>query len=205
MPKSVTFSALVDRATKCRATAAWSPPSPASSQPRAEVALVMVSMVVKVLEAMMNSVSAGSRSRTASCRSAPSTLETKRTVRSRSAKARRASYAMAGPRSEPPIPMLTTFLMRLPVKPVHAPDLTRLGEGRHLVEDGVHGGDDVLAVDLDDRVGRCAQGGVQHRPVLGRVDLLAAEHRLAQLGHAGGLGQLAEQLASVSSVTRCFE
>ncbi len=83
MPNSATFPALVDSATKCLATAASSP-SASSSQVRAEVALVTVSMVVKVLEATMNSVSAGSRSRMASCRSAPSTLETKRNVRSRS-------------------------------------------------------------------------------------------------------------------------
>ncbi len=72
-------------------------------------------MVVNVFEAMTNSVSAASRSRTASCRSAPSTFDTKRTVRSRSVKERSTSYAMAGPRSEPPMPTLTTFLMRLPV------------------------------------------------------------------------------------------
>ena len=58
---------------------------------RAEVAFVMVSTVVKVLEEMTNSVSAGSRSRTASCRSAPSTLETNRNTRDRSAYGRSAS------------------------------------------------------------------------------------------------------------------
>ncbi len=82
IPNSVTFSALVDRATKCRATA-FSSPSASSSQERAEVALVIVSIVVKVLDATMNSVSAGSRSRVASCRSAPSTFDTNRTVNSR--------------------------------------------------------------------------------------------------------------------------
>lgn len=76
---------------------------------------MIVSIVVNVFEAMMKSVSAASRSRTASCRSAPSTFDTKRTVRSRSVKERSTSYAIAGPRSEPPMPMLTTFLMRLPV------------------------------------------------------------------------------------------
>nr|MCF0102711.1 hypothetical protein [Streptomyces sp. MH191] len=91
MPKSATFSAFVDSATKCFATALSSSPSPASSQLRAEVALVIVSIVVNVLEATMNRVSAGSRSRRFSCRSAPSTLETKRTVRPRSVKARSAS------------------------------------------------------------------------------------------------------------------
>ena len=47
-------------------------------------ALVIVSRVVKVFEETMNSVSAGSRSRTASAKSVPSTLETKRKVRPRS-------------------------------------------------------------------------------------------------------------------------
>ena len=44
----------------------------------------MVSSVVKVFDETMNSVSAGSRSRTASAKSVPSTLETKRNVMSRS-------------------------------------------------------------------------------------------------------------------------
>lgn len=115
IPKSATFPALVDSATKCRATASGPAFSPASSQDRAEVALVIVSIVVNVFDAMMNSVSAGSRSRTASWRSAPSTFDTNRTVRPRSVKERSASWAIAGPRSEPPIPMFTTFLIRLPV------------------------------------------------------------------------------------------
>ena len=106
---------MVDSATKCLATASSTGRSPASSQARAEVALVIVSIVVNVFDAMMNSVSAGSRSRTASCRSAPSTFDTNRTVSARSVKARSTSYAIAGPRSEPPMPMLTTFLIRLPV------------------------------------------------------------------------------------------
>ena len=32
-----------------------------------------------------------------------------------------ASFAITGPRSDPPIPMFTTFLMRAPVKPLHSP------------------------------------------------------------------------------------
>ena len=43
-------------------------------------ALVIVSSVVKVFDEMMNSVSAGSRSRVASAKSVPSTLETNRNV-----------------------------------------------------------------------------------------------------------------------------
>ena len=78
MPNSATFAALVDTATKCRATAAASPPRPSSSQRRALSALVIVSRVVKVFDETMNSVSAGSRSPVASTRSVPSMLDTKR-------------------------------------------------------------------------------------------------------------------------------
>ncbi len=59
MPNSATFSALVETATKCFATAAASPPKPASDQSRAVCALVIVSSVVNVFDEMMNSVSAG--------------------------------------------------------------------------------------------------------------------------------------------------
>jgi hypothetical protein len=60
---------LVEIATKCGATAFSLSFMPASSQSRALRALVMVSSVVKVFEEIMNSVSAGSRSPTASARS----------------------------------------------------------------------------------------------------------------------------------------
>jgi len=45
--------------------------------------LVIVSSVVNVLEQMMKSVSSAARSRVASAKSVESTLETKRTARSR--------------------------------------------------------------------------------------------------------------------------
>ncbi len=85
MPKRATSAAFVDSATKCRATAASSPPRPSSSQRRAVCAFVIVSWVVNVLDATTNRVSAGSRSRTASVKAVASTLETKRNVRLRSA------------------------------------------------------------------------------------------------------------------------
>ena len=59
-------------------------PRPARNQSRAVWALVIVSSVVKVFEETMNSVSAGSRSRTASAKSVPSTFETNRNVMPRS-------------------------------------------------------------------------------------------------------------------------
>ena len=83
IPNSATPSALVETATKCLATADSSPPSPASTHSRAVRALVIVSSVVKVFEETMNRVSAGSRSRVASAKSVPSTLETKRKLISR--------------------------------------------------------------------------------------------------------------------------
>ena len=84
MPNSFTPSSLVETATKCLATAASSPPSPRSDHARALWALVIVSSVVKVLDETMNSVSAGSRSRVASAKSVPSTLDTKRKTIERS-------------------------------------------------------------------------------------------------------------------------
>ena len=81
MPNFATRSALVDTATKCLATA--SSPSEAVIQSRADVALVSVSSVPNVLEEMMNSVSAGFRSRVASTKSVESTLDTNRNVMSR--------------------------------------------------------------------------------------------------------------------------
>ncbi len=82
MPNADTAAAFVDTATKCLATAASSP-SASSAQARADPALVIVSRVVKVLDEMMNSVSAGSRSWVFSAKSVPSTFETNRKVRSR--------------------------------------------------------------------------------------------------------------------------
>jgi hypothetical protein len=84
MPKASISLALVDTATKCLATAASSPPIPASDHSRAVRALVIVSSVVKVFDETMKSVSAGSRSRVASAKSVPSTFDTNRTVSPRS-------------------------------------------------------------------------------------------------------------------------
>jgi hypothetical protein len=78
MPNARTSAALVDTATKWRATARSSP-SRRSSQARAVRAFVSVSSVVNVFEATMNSVCSGSRSRVASTTSAASMFETNRT------------------------------------------------------------------------------------------------------------------------------
>ena len=84
MPNFATSAVFVEAATKCRAIDFSSPPRPASAQARAARALVIVSKVVKVFDETIKSVSAASRSRTASAKSVPSTLETKRNVMARS-------------------------------------------------------------------------------------------------------------------------
>ncbi len=76
MPKSATSFAFVDTATKCLDTA--SSPSASVSQRRAAVALVNVSSVVNVFDAMTNSVVAGSSPASLATRSAGSTFDTNR-------------------------------------------------------------------------------------------------------------------------------
>jgi len=88
MPKSATLSSAVETATKCFAMAsAWAASEPSmapaflsasSSHQRAILALVMVSSVVNVLDATMNSVVSGSRSTVFSYTSVGSMLEMKR-------------------------------------------------------------------------------------------------------------------------------
>ena len=77
-----------------------------------------------------------------------------------------------------------------------APPLARadpLGERGHAVEHLVHVRDDVAPVDDQRALARHAQGDVQHRAVLGDVDVLAGEHGVAPLGHARLFSQLNEQ------------
>ena len=49
-------------------------------------------------------------------------------------------------------------------------------------------GRSVLAVDFEFGLPRQAQGGVQHGPVLGGIDVLAGEHRVAPLLKASRAG-----------------
>ena len=76
-----------------------------------------------------------------------------------------------------------------------APALPRDFAGPHPVREAAHPvqrrmdlGQDVAAIDQDRAFGR-AQRGVQDGAVLGLVDLLAREHRLAPGGDAFGKGQ----------------
>ena len=122
IPNSATAARFADAATKCRATAASSPRA-SRSQRRAARAFVIVSTVVKVFEATTNSVRAGSSPCSVESRCAPSTLETKWT-RGPSACGASARHTIRGPRSDPPMPMLTTSAIRSPAWPRQRPERT---------------------------------------------------------------------------------
>ena len=92
------------------------------------------------------------------------------------------------------MPMLMTFLIRLPVCPFQAPLADLVGEAGHPVEHGVDLGHDVFAVDDDRLALRGAQGHVQDGAIFGDVDLLAAKHGVDPRSQARFLGQLNEQL-----------
>ena len=116
MPNSAAASTLVVSAAKCRArgTAAFASKLPpcARNQSRAAWALTMVSAVVKVLDATRNSVCSGCSWRSRLPSSMPSTLETKCTRLPGIQRSSSADTTMAGPRPEPPMPMLTMSVMR---------------------------------------------------------------------------------------------
>ncbi len=59
------------------------------------------------------------------------------------------------------------------------------GDSGHPIEHFVHVGDDVATVDLEAGAAGHTECDVTDRPVLGGVDVLAGEHRVAQLLDAG--------------------
>ena len=88
---------------------------------------------------------------------------------------RSASYAITGPRSEPPIPILIDVADRAcRYGPVHAPLRTRFEKCAIRSSTACTCRHDVLAVDEDRRVARRAQRDVQHGALFGDVDFLAA-------------------------------
>ena len=197
IPNSATPSALVETATKCLAIAASSPPRPARAHSRAVRALVIVSRVVNVFEQTTNSVSAGSRSRVASAKSVPSTLETKRKLisRGRVVTQRLIGHHRSQVRAaDTDVDHVADPLAAGP-SPVAAAD--PLAEGGHAVEHLVDVGDHVGAVDDQRASARHPQRDVEHGPVLGDVDPLAPEHRLSALGQPALGGERREQAESL--------
>ncbi len=96
------------------------------------------------------------------------------------------------------MPILTTFLMRLPVWPFQAPARTRVGKFGHLVEHGMHLRHDVLAVHRDRRPLRRTQRDMQNGAVFGDVDLLAAEHGVDARAKPRLVRQIDKQLQSLA-------
>ena len=93
-----------------------------------------------------------------------------------------------------------------------------LGELLDLVQDVPDVGDDVLAVDVDDLVAGRACGDVEHRAILGGIDVFAREHcvdltakvsfvrEFVELGH-GLLGDALPGVVAVHAVVldgQCF-
>ena len=127
MPKFDTSRLFVDSATKCCETTAsgsWEVTA-LRTQSRACCALDIVSAVVKVLDAIMKRVASGSHRLRVSTKSAGSTFDTKKNAMFGWVNARSASWAMAGPKSDPPMPIFTTDSILFPVNPRQSPLRTR--------------------------------------------------------------------------------
>ena len=77
------------------------------------------------------------------------------------AKGASARVAIAGPRSEPPMPMLTTSVIGWPSAPRTRPSRTSAAKASILAALGYDLGHDVRAVDQDRLAGEIAQRGVQ--------------------------------------------
>ncbi len=100
----------------------------------------------------MNSVPAGSASASRSDSAQPSTFETNTTRGPPRVQGRNASTAIAGPRSEPPMPMLTTVRNGCPVALPHATIANRTRERQHALAFGEHLRLDVRAAERISRV-----------------------------------------------------
>ena len=206
MPKADTFAALVDTATKCFATAAASPPSPASSQSRALSALVIVSSVVKVFddddEQRLGRVEVARRLDEVGAVDVGDEAEGQRAVAV-------VAQRLVG-HHRPEVGAADADVDDVPdalagvALPLAAADA--VGEAGHLVEHRVHVGDDVRrrrrrsTASRGARSATCSDGAV-----LGDVDLLAAEHRVDPLAQPGLVARAATSSASVSSVMRFLE
>ena len=125
IPNASTPFSLVLSATKCFATDDLSLHA-FKNQSRAVWAFVIVSCVVNVLEAIKNSVSSGVIFLSTSAMSLPSILLTKNGCISFIQYGFNASVTICGPRSLPPIPILTMYFIFLPEYPFHSPLCTLL-------------------------------------------------------------------------------
>jgi len=89
------------------------------------------------------------------------------------------------------MPMLITFRIRLPVWPSHVPPRTRLEKSAIRSSTAWY---HIFAVDQDRLSFRHPQGDVQNGAFFGRVDLLAAKHRIGPRPQSRFFGELQQQL-----------
>ena len=193
IPNAATSSRFVETATKWRAIADSSPPSPSSSQSRAVVAFVIVSRVVNVFEQTMNSVSR--RIEVVGRLDEVGAVDVRDEAEGHVAPAVVTQRAVGHHRPEVRAADadVDDVLDRTPGCPLPLPGADGVGEGAHPVEHLVHLGDDVDTVDDERGAARHPQRNVEHGAVLGDVDPLAGEHRVAPLGDTGLLRERDEQ------------
>ena len=133
----------------------------------------------------------------------PSMLETNSQRGAPPVYARSASTAMAGPRSEPPMPMFTTSRNGWPLLPVIAPLRTPSAKASMRARSLITVFSDLRAADRCAR--RLAQRHVQHGAVLGGVDALAAPHGVDALLAVRSHRRARQSLASAISSSRWRE
>ncbi len=135
----------------------------------------------------MNSVDAGSEVASTAAMSAPSTLETNDERSRGCVNASRALVAIAGPRSEPPMPMLTTCVIRSSAR-------MRSANAAIWSSTACTSGTTSAPSTVSRHAGRRPQRHVHHGPILGDVDVLAGEHRVASGLDAALAGQREQRL-----------
>ena len=103
------------------------------------------------------------------------------------------------------MPMLTMLRIGCPGEALPLARAHGVRERGHPVEHGVHLRDDIDAVDDERAAARHPQRDVEDGAVLGDVDPLAGEHRVASRGDSRLAPRASSRSRSVSSVTRFFE
>ena len=91
------------------------------------------------------------------------------------------------------MPMLTTLRIGLPVWPVHSPERTASANAAIRSSTSCTSATTSTPSTTSERLARHPQRDVEDGAVLGDVDPLAREHRVASLGDARLLGELDEQ------------
>ncbi len=92
------------------------------------------------------------------------------------------------------MPILTMRRTLFPGVPFPLSSAHTIGKHSHFLQHGVHLGHHIFAIDDDRRPSGRPQGHVQHRSLLGDVDLVPAKHGFDPGPHARFLRQREQQL-----------